>query len=444
MSSVIVEFITVLLLIVINGIFAASEIAIVSARKVRLEQLAKTGDTKAKIALKLARSPNNFLSTIQIGITLIGILSGAVGGATLVERLQNFLNTIPILAPYSQVISFGVVVTTITFLSLVIGELVPKRVALNNPEKIASQVAGPMQFLSKITAPVVYLLGLSTDALLNLLGIRPVADETVSEDEIKLLIEQATTAGTFEEAEQEMVSRVFRLGDRPIKALMTPRTEIDWLDIDSPLEENLTTIQESSYSRFPLCKESIDNCLGIVKVRNVLAAHLAGQEINLLSLAQPPLYVAEGTRALRVLELMKESGDHMALIVDEYGGIEGLVTLNDLMEAIVGEIPSAEGINEPMVIQREDGSWLLDGLLSVDEFKDLLNLESLPKEEDEEYHTVGGFIISFLGKIPTSGDFFEWQGLRFEVMDMDGTRVDKVLVSGLIIPEEIAEDQFTD
>lgn len=439
-----IEIVTILLLLIANGIFSASEMAIVSARKIRLEQLAKTGDVKAKTALKLSKSPNNFLSTVQIGITLIGILSGAVGGATLAERFQRFLNTIPVLAPYSQVISFGVVVTTITYLSLVIGELLPKRVALNNPEKIASQVAGPMQFLSKITAPVVYLLGNSTDLLLNLLGIRPVAEETVSEDEIKLLIEQATTAGTFEEAEQEMVSRVFRLGDRPIKALMTPRTEIDWLDIDSPLAENLMTIQESSYSRFPLCQESIDNCLGIVKVRNVLAAHLAGQEINLQALAQPPLYVAEGTRALRVLELVKESGDHMALIVDEYGGVEGLVTLNDLMEAIVGEIPSAEGSNEPMVIQREDGSWLLDGLLSVDEFKDLLNQESLPKEEDEDYHTLGGFIISFLGKIPTSGDFFEWQGLRFEVMDMDGTRVDKVLVSNVVIPEEITEDQFTD
>ncbi|WP_206815679.1 hemolysin family protein [Chroococcus sp. FPU101] len=439
-----IEIVTILLLLIANGIFSASEMAIVSSRKIRLEQSAKTGDAKAKVALKLARSPNNFLSTVQIGITLIGILSGAVGGATLAERLRNFLNTIPVLAPYSQVLSFGVVVTIITYLSLVIGELLPKRIALNNPEKIATQVAGPMQFLSKITAPVVYLLGNSTDLLLNLLGIRPVPEETVSEDEIKLLIEQATTAGTFEEAEQEMVSRVFRLSDRPIKALMTPRTEIDWLDLDSSLHENLTTIQESAYSRFPLCQESIDNCLGIVKVRNVLAAHLAGQEINLQALAQPPLYVAEGTRALKVLELVKESGDHMALIVDEYGGVEGLVTLNDLMEAIVGEIPSAEGSNEPMVIQRDDGSWLLDGLLSVDEFKDLLNQESLPKEEDEEYHTVGGFIISFLGKIPTSGDFFEWEGLRFEVMDMDGTRVDKVLVSSLGLPEEITEDQFTD
>lgn len=439
-----IEIVTILLLLVANGIFSASEMAIVSARKIRLEQSAKTGDIKAKTALKLAKSPNNFLSTIQIGITLIGILSGAVGGATLAERLRNFLNTIPFLAPYSQILSFGIVVTIITYLSLVIGELLPKRIALNNPEKIATQFAMPMQLLSKIAAPVVYLLGNSTDALLNLLGIRPVAEETVTEDEIKLLIEQATTAGTFEEAEQEMISRVFRLGDRPIKALMTPRTEIDWLDIDSPLEENLTTIQESSYSRFPLCQESIDNCLGIVKVRNVLAAHLAGQEINLQALAQPPLYVAEGTRALKVLELVKQSGDHMALIVDEYGGIEGLVTLNDLMEAIVGEIPSSEGTDEPMVIQREDGSWLLDGLLSVDEFKTVLEQESLPKEEEEDYHTLGGFIISFLGKIPISGDYFEWQNLRFEVVDMDGTRVDKVLVSNLGFNNESAEEELTD
>jgi putative hemolysin len=439
-----IEIVTILLLLIANGIFSASEMAIVSSRKIRLEQLAMNGDIKARNALKLANSPNNFLSTVQIGITLIGILSGAVGGATLAERLQVFLGTIPAIAPYSQLLSIGVVVTTITYLSLVIGELVPKRIALNSPERIATQVAGPMQFISKFTAPIVYLLSLSTDALLNLFGIRHITEEAVSEDEIKLLIEQATTAGTFEEAEQEMVSRVFRLSDRPIKALMTPRTEIDWLDIDSPLAENLATIQESSYSRFPLCQESIDNCLGIVKVRNVLAAHLAGQEINLQALSQPPLYVAEGTRALKVLESVKQSGDHMALIVDEYGGIEGLVTLNDLMEAIVGEIPSTEGTGEPMVIQREDGSWLLDGLLSVDEFKDLLEKKSLPKEDTDDYHTVGGFIIACLGKLPISGDHFTWEGLRFEVMDMDGTRVDKVLVSSVGFQDETAEDELTD
>ncbi len=442
MSAIVIEILIVLLLIVANGVFAGSEIAVVSARKVRLERMANQGNARAKTALKLAKSPNNFLSTVQIGITLIGILSGAVGGATIAQRLKPFLATIPWLAPYSEGISLGIVVTLITYLSLVIGELMPKRIALSNPEQIACSVAKPMGLLSRITAPLVRLLSVSTDGLLKLLGISASEELPLTEEEIKVLIEQATESGTFEESEQEMVERVFRLGDRPIKAIMTPKLEIVWLDFEAPLEETERQIMESNHSRFPVGRGSLDNCLGILRGNNFLSARLRGQEIDLASMLQPSLYVPESTTALKVLEQLKRTGVQIALVTDEYGSIEGLVTLNDLMEAIVGDIPSAEHGEEPMVIQRDDGSWLLDGLLSTDEVKDLLDKESLPGEETGYYQTLGGFVVTFLGHIPQSGDHFEWEGMRFEVMDMDGTRVDKVLVSPVQVQETSADEQI--
>jgi putative hemolysin len=431
MTALFLEILLIILLITANGVFSGSEIAVVSSRKVRLEQLAKGGNKSARLALKLANSPNDFLSTVQIGITLIGILSGAIGGATLAEHLESFFATVPSLAAYRQPLSIGIVVTIITYLSLVIGELVPKRIALNNPEQFASKVAGPMRFLSFLTAPVVHLLSLSTDWLLNLLNIQASEEPTITEEEIKVLIQQGTQAGMFEEAEEEMVSRVFRLGDRPISALMTPRTSISWLDIDATPEENQREIMEYTYSRFPVGKGSLDNCLGIVRVKDFLSAHLAGDPVDLQKILKTPLFIPESTRALHVLETFKQSGTHIALITDEYGGIEGLVTLNDMVEAIVGELPSVEELNEPQIIQREDGSWLLDGLLSVDELKELLNWESVPDEEEGYYQTLGGLVMAVLRRIPMAADHFEANGFQFEVMDMDGTRVDKVLVTPL-------------
>lgn len=439
MPVVVIEILLIVLLIIANGVFSASEIAVVSSRKVRLEQLARQGNSKARLALQLANSPNNFLSTVQIGITLIGILSGAVGGATIAGRLETVLGTFPPLANYSQPISLFVVVGLITYLSLVIGELFPKRVALSNPEQLACQVAGPMQLLSRLTAPIVHLLGGSTDMLLHLLGIHGAEEQAVTEEEIKVLIEQGTETGIFEEVEQEMVSRVFRLGDRPIKAFMTPRTEIDWIDVGDSFEVNRQILLDSPHSRFPVCQDSIDECLGFVRVKNILSAYLTGEAINWQTIAQTPMYIADGTKALKVLELFKESGSHIALVTDEYGGVQGLITINDLMQAIVGELPSSENSDEPMVIQREDGSWLLDGLLSTDELKTLFDRETLPEENKSNYHTLGGLIITCIGKIPQAGDHFQWNDLRFEVMDMDGTRVDKVLVS--YIPVEKPQDE---
>ena len=439
MPVVVIEILLIVLLIIANGVFSASEIAVVSSRKVRLEQLARQGNSKARLALQLANSPNNFLSTVQIGITLIGILSGAVGGATIAGRLETVLGTFPPLANYSQPISLFVVVGLITYLSLVIGELFPKRVALSNPEQLACQVAGPMQVLSRLTAPIVHLLGGSTDMLLHLLGIHGAEEQAVTEEEIKVLIEQGTETGIFEEVEQEMVSRVFRLGDRPIKAFMTPRTEIDWIDVGDSFEVNRQILLDSPHSRFPVCQDSIDECLGFVRVKNILSAYLTGEAINWQTIAQTPMYIADGTKALKVLELFKESGSHIALVTDEYGGVQGLITINDLMQAIVGELPSSENSDEPMVIQREDGSWLLDGLLSTDELKTLFDRETLPEENKSNYHTLGGLIITCIGKIPQAGDHFQWNDLRFEVVDMDGTRVDKVLVS--YIPVEKPQDE---
>jgi putative hemolysin len=429
MSSAIFEIALVIILIVANGIFSGSEIAVVSAKKIRLEQLARRGNRKARKALKLANAPNDFLSTVQIGITLISILSGAFGGATLANRLQVLLDRIPSIQPYSETLSFVLVVTLITYLSLVIGELVPKRVALNNPEKIACNVAAPMEGLAKITSPIVKLLGFSTDNLLKIIGVRDSQEPPVTEEEIRVLIEQGTQAGAIEVAEQEMVSRVFKLGDRPIKTLMTPRTSIAWLDIDASLEETQREIMDSSYSRFPVGEGSLDDCLGMLRVKDFLSAHLSGEKIDLRSVLQPPLFVADTTRVLNVLELFKQSGTHIALVTDEYGGIEGLVTLNDVIESIVGNLPNDDEISEPQVIQREDGSYLLDGLLAIDELKDILGRETLPEEEEGQYQTLGGYVMSYLGKIPTSGDYFEVENLRFEVMDMDGVRVDKVMVS---------------
>ena len=431
MSAIATEIIFVLILIIANGIFSGSEIAVISARKVRLEQLVSRGNVNARVALKLANAPNNFLSTVQVGITLIGVLSGAVAGATIAERLSVFFAGIPILEPYREGISVGIVVGIITYLSLVIGELVPKRIALGNPEQIACSVAKPMQFLSRLTAPLVYLLSLSTDLILKLLGIQASEEPSVTEEEIKVLIRQGAKSGMFEESEHEIVERVFRLGDRSIKSLMTPRTEIVWLDIESPLAENLQEIIDSTYSRFPVGQGSLDQCIGILRGSSLLAARLSSPEVDIQALIQPPLYIAESTRALKVLEQFKQTGMHIALVADEYGGIEGLVTLNDLMTAIVGDFTSAEDQDEPMAIQREDGSWLLDGLLSIDELREIFSDDLLPDIQTYEYHTLGGFMMHSLMHIPRSSEYFEWGGLRFEVVDMDGIRVDKVLVTSL-------------
>ena len=423
------EILVILVLIVANGLFSGAEIAIVSARRHRLQQLAEKGRRSARVALRLADSPNEFLSTVQIGITLIGILSGAVGGATVARELSPLLEQVPVLAPYREGLSFGLVVAAITFLSVVIGELVPKRLALASPEELACTMAPTMRWLSRVSAPVVHLLSESTDILLKLLGVSGNSEPDITEDEIKAMIRQGADSGVFEEVEHDMVQRVLRLGDRTIKTLMTPRTDICWLDVEEPLEDSLQEVLDSTHSRFPVGRGSLDECLGVVRVRNLLSAKITGQPINLEELMQPPLFVAESTRALSVLEQFKRSGIHIALVTDEFGGVEGLVTLNDLMEGIVGDLPSVDDEEEPLVVSRDDGSWLVDGGLDLDAFTELIDHDIFGIDQEGRYHTLAGFVMHVLERIPREADHFEWQGYRFEVMDMDGKRVDKLLVT---------------
>lgn len=422
------DILIVLLLIALNGLFVMSEMAIVSVRKVRLQQMANSGSKKARVALDLANAPNQFLPTVQIGITLLAIVSGAFGETTFSKRVEPIFLQIPFLAPYSQPIATVVSILLITYLTLIIGELVPKRLALNNPEPIAALVAIPMRMLSKIGSPAVSLLSYSTDLVLRLLGITPSTEPQVTEEEIKVLIEQGTEAGTFEEAEQDMVQRVFRLGDRRVSALMTPRPDIVWLDLEDSAEENRQKMLDSAHSRFPVCQGGLDNVIGVIHVTDLLSRSLAGQALDLTAQLRRPLFVPESTRGLKVLELFKQFTNHIALVVDEYGVIQGLVTLNDILVELVGDIPSVENEDEPQAVQREDGSWLLDGMLPVEEFFELFNIEELSSDQRGSYHTMGGFVITNLGRIPAAAEHFEWNGLRLEVVDMDGNRVDKVLV----------------
>jgi putative hemolysin len=314
---------------------------------------------------------------------------------------------------------------------LVIGELVPKRIALASPERLACAMAPSMRWLSRFSAPAVKLLSLSTDALLKLLGVSINEEPDITEDEIKAMIRQGADSGVFEEVEHDMMQRVLRLGDRAIKTLMTPRTDICWLDLEEPLDESMQEVLESTHSRFPVGRGSLDDCLGVVRVRNLLSAKLNGKLIDLADLMQPPLFVAESTRALSVLEQFKRSGIHIALVTDEFGGVEGLVTLNDLMEGIVGDLPSLDDDDEPLVVCREDGSWLIDGSLDLDAFTELVDTDIFGIDKEGRYHTLAGFVMHVLERIPREADHFEWLGYRFEVMDMDGKRVDKLLVSAI-------------
>ncbi|WP_371734085.1 hemolysin family protein [Synechococcus sp. CCY 9618] len=420
-----------MLLILINGVFSGSELAMMSARKLRLEHRAEQGDQKASVALKLIRSPNDFLSTVQIGITLIGILSGALGGATVARSLRPMLEALPPLRPWAEPLSLGIVVTLITYLSLVLGELVPKRVALSDPERIACFVAPPMRILSGWMAPLAHLLGSSTDRLLSVMGIVESQEPDITEEEIKALLRRGTESGLFDVEEHAMVQRVFRLADRPVKAIMTPRTEISWLDLAESPQTHLDQVRAVNHSLFPVARDSLDACVGVVRGRTFLAAQLSGGPREVEAFLQPPLYVGESTRALTVIEQFKTSGIHIALVTDEFGGVEGLVTLNDMMEAIVGDLSSARDREDPMIILREDGSWLLDGALDIADFKDLVARTRLPDELRGGYQTLGGFVMHHLERIPRAGEHFVWEDLRIEVVDMDGKRIDKLLVSRL-------------
>jgi len=429
MNNLFFEILFILVLILINGFFSMSELALISSRKVRLEQRAEDGDKGAQSALELLKNSSRLLSAVQIGITLVGIFTGALGGATLAERMAVWLAEVPWLVPYAGGISIFLVVIITTYLSLVIGELIPKRIALNNPEKIASMVSGFMKFLSKAMSPIVRLLAASTDLGLKILGMSASKEPPITEEEIKGLIEQGTQVGVFGEVEQDMVEGVFRFNDRSINAIMTPRTEIEWLDANDTPEQLLKQIMDSSHSRFPVAQSSLDNVVGILNAKDVLEKFVTNTPFNLLDMVSKPIWVPENTPAMRMLEMVREGGTHEVMIVDEYGGLQGMATLFDILESIVGEIPSADESSESEIIIREDGSYLLDGLLPIDELKELLDVDQLPEEDKVGFQTVGGFVMNQIGSIPTAGQHFHLLNYRFEVMDMDDRRVDKVLLS---------------
>jgi putative hemolysin len=421
------EILVLLALVLLNGYFAMAELAVVSARPARLEALARQKASRAaRQALALARDPGRVLSTVQIGITLVGISAGAFGAARLAEPLGAGLARVPLLAPISEEIAYALMVVVITYLSLIVGELVPKHLALRAPERIAALVAPTIDLLSRISTPAVWLLDRSSRFVLRLLGSETQPAETVTEEEVRMLIAEGTRTGVFHRQEQDMIGRVLRLADRPLRAIMTPRVELVWLDVDNDPAKIARVIRESGHSRFPVGRGSLDDVLGVVQVRSLLEACLAGQPLDLRAALRPVLVLPDSTPVLRALEALRQARASMALVVDEYGEVEGVVTVEDVLEAVVGDMPERRLGEEPAIVEREDGSLLMDGMLAIDEVKLALGFDNLP--EEGSYHTLAGFLLAQLGRVPQEGETVAYGGWRFEVVDMDGRRIDKVLV----------------
>jgi putative hemolysin len=427
MSFITFEIAFIILLTILNGIFAMTEIAVVSARKARLQQWAESGNKNARLALEVSNAPEEFLSTVQIGITLVGVLAGAFGGATIAQNLATTFATYPILAPYAETIAIGLVVISITYLSLILGELVPKRIALNNPERIAAFMARPMRLLSRATAPVVWLLSASTSTLLWLFRLRQTSEPPITEEEIKILLRQGAEVGAIERDERDIIERVFRLGARRASTLMTPRKELVVLYVSDSLDQVRQKIVQSGHSVFPLCEQTLDNVLGVVRIQEIFGQIVEGKPINLKAIVREALFLPESVQSLKLLKEFKKTGKDIALLLDEYGGLQGLITATDILKAVVGEVSY---LALPKAVRRPDGSWLVDGMLPLDEFKEVLKLSQLP-EESHSYETAGGFVMALLGRIPSEGDSIQWGRYRFEIVDMDGLRVDKILVTAL-------------
>ena len=427
-----------LLLILFNGVLAMSEIAIVSSRKSRLQKLADDGSPGAETALALASEPSGFLSTIQVGITTVGILSGAIGENALATPLAAWLSEFSFLAPHARALSLIVVVVLLTYFSVVVGELVPKRLGLLAPEKIASLIAAPMNWMARMTRPLVWLLSTSSSVVLQLVGAKSREEPPVTNDEINVLMEQGAEAGVFHESEQAIVSNVLRLDEQRIAAIMTHRNDIYELDLDEPEEVIRACVAESPFTRIVVCRDGLEHVVGILRTADLLKSALAGEKFDVEKFLRPPLYVPEGVTTTHLLENFRNSRQQCALIVDEYGELQGLVTLTDVMTSIVGELPSSDITEEEEIIEREDGSLLIDGSLAIERLKQAAGIEDdLPGEDENAYNTLGGLVMYVLGRIPAATDHFTVAGCRFEVMDMDRNRVDKVLLNRL--PENASE-----
>ncbi len=428
MRQIAFEMSIILLLLLANGVFAMAEIAVVSARKARLRRLADQGNASARIALELAEAPNRFLSTVQIGITLVGIFAGAFGGATLAAELAGPISRVSFLTAYADKIAFGLVVAVITYLSLVLGELVPKRFGLSNPEGIAMMVARPMNWLSKFAGPVVSFLSISTEALLRVMGFKPKKEVAVSEEEVRVMMQEGVRAGAFNKVESQIVHSALELDQLPVREIMTPRPKVIWLNQDDPHAQVWHKIVVSGHSHFPVYQGNRDNTVGVVSVKAIYANLAAGAGVNLRDLMIPPLIVPEFQTVLQLVETFKQSGKHIALVADEFGGLVGLVTLNDVMEAVVGEFPTQGERAKPEARKRDDGSWLIDAMIEVAAVERALPGFRFPGETSLDYQTLAGFVVKTLGHVPKEGETFEAQGYIFEVLDMDRHRVDKVLV----------------
>lgn len=424
------DIIIILGLILVNGVFAMSEIAVVSSKRIRLQKLSENGSRGAKAALELADSPTRFFSTIQVGITLIGIFNGAYGEASLVARLTPNIAMLPAVGIYAREIALAIVVVGITFSSLILGELLPKRIAMQFPETVASIVAAPMQWLSRLMGPFVKILTVTTEFLLRVLGLHLVQDTAVTEEEITGLLREGTDAGLFEKTEHDIVSRALRLDDQRVAALMTPRMDVDFIDLEDPLEVNLTKIADSSYNRFPVCKGNLSHIVGVVHAGSLFEQTIRGQAIDINAVLKPPLFVPETISAMQLLETLKKNRAELALVIDEYGEIEGIVTLSDVLGALVGDVSVIDQNHEEDAVRRDDGSWLVDGGISFDRFRELLGSDvHFPEEFSGAYHTLAGFVMTRLGHIPNISEHFEWEGYRIEVVDMDRNRIDRLLIS---------------
>lgn len=421
----------VFLLILLNGFFAMAELSIISSRRARLRHLLDDDVRGAQIALDMAETPSSFLSIVQIGVTLNSVLVGAFSGATLSDELAQYLNGISWISPRGDALALGITVVGVTYFSLVIGELVPKRIALSHAEPIATRVAHVMNFLAKVAAPIVWILSVSTEAILRILRLHNSSDPGVTEDEVKDVIAEGMESGALKPAEKDMMEGVMRLADRTVRSVMTPRVDMVWLNVDSSPEEQRNIIHSCGYSRFPVARGDLDEVLGVAHAKDLLNGYFDGLKWSISSVMRSPLIVPDTTPVLRLIDQFKQASRHMAIVVDEYGSIEGLVTITDIIEAITGGLPGRgrEMIEAP--VRREDGSWLIDGMMPIDEVEALLDLKNM--RDDADFQTLAGFMLERLGRIPATGDKFSWEGVSFEIVDMDGRRVDKVLVT---LPEE--------
>ena len=420
-----VEVIVILVLVLLNALLAMSELAVVASRRSRLQSLVKQRHRGARAALELLDDPTKFLSTVQVGITMIGVLAGALSGATLADELSAWLDSFPWVAPYGSPIAIGSIVLVVTYISLVAGELVPKRIAMNDPERMASVLAPFMRSLARFAGPAVWLLRLSTEAILRALGLARERELTVTEDEVRMLVAEGTRTGVFMPKEREMIEGVLRLADRTARAIMTPRTEVVWLDENATATDVVEQLAIRRLSRFPVCRETIDNPVGIVHMKDLVRTALSGQPLSLREVLVPPFVVLDGTPVLRLLEGFRREGVHMAIVVDEYGATQGIVTLADIIEAVAGALPEQGNVLDVALVRRDDGSWLVDGGVAIDEFQDRVGVSGL--RGSSTFDTVAGYALYRLGRLPSVGDRFTDHTGDYEIIDMDGRRIDKLL-----------------